>query len=316
MFCKNCGRQIPDNAPFCPACGTKRSDSGTSADERSGVDIRNLPSYAKEIDRSGQIIDSDRKKFSLSDPDRRKFSLSDSGRDKFSLSDSGRDKFSLSDKSRKGDDGGIVRLTSSREPAEQKKEPAAPRKEPVGFVNPMKDSGGTVFRSGSAPDTTAAGRAKDKTATPADDTTVATASSVQSEQTAPREPDAVIEGNDNAGGFVNPLKEAGRDIHWGSDGDRNQKTPDIGEIDSHMGFAIIVTALSCCNCLSLATGIAAIVFASQVSKYVRDGNFEQAKKSADTAYTLCWVSLGFLVLGFATSVFTDGPAKLLEELAP
>ena len=58
MFCKNCGRQIPDNAAFCPACGTKRSGGDTFGEEKSGRDIKNLPSYAKENDlnRSGDAI--------------------------------------------------------------------------------------------------------------------------------------------------------------------------------------------------------------------------------------------------------------------
>ena len=319
MFCKNCGRQIPDNAASCPACGTKRPDGGTSADERSGADIRNLPNYAKEIDRSGQAVDSDRKKFSLSDPDRKIFSLSDSGRDKFSLSGSGRDKFSLSDKSRKGDDGGIVRLTTSREPAAQKKEPAAPPKEPAaptkyssaqekgpaapsressGFVNPLKDAGGTVFRSGGAPDTTATGSQKYATNTSANDMTAGhPASSVHPEQTAPREPDAVLEENDGAGGFVNPLKEAGLNIQLGSDGDRNQPAEDVGEINSpHLKFAVWMVILSClcCNPITLTLGIIAIVFAFQVATCSRNGNLGIALQKAAVARVLCWIAFGLL----------------------
>ena len=132
MFCKNCGRQLPDDADFCPGCGTKRSGGNESYGEgRSGADMKNLPDYAKEDERSrsGFAVDSDRKKFSLSgDPGRQKFSLS------------GQNKFSLSDKSRKDDGGGIVRISAG-------KKPDAPPKEPTGFVNPLKNSGGTVFRS-------------------------------------------------------------------------------------------------------------------------------------------------------------------------
>ena len=328
MFCKNCGRQIPDNAAFCPGCGEKRSDGDTFADERSGVNIRNLPSYAKEIDRSGHAIDSDRKKFSLSDPERRKFSLSDSGRDKFSLSDSGRDKFSLSDKSRKGDDGGIVRLTSSREPAVQKKEPATPQKEPetphgepavqkrepaapqkepvapqrppAGFVNPLKDSRETVFRSGGAPDTTGAGPAKDKTATSAQDTTAGDPeSAVQPEQTPPRVPETGFEENDVPAGFVNPLKDAGLDIHLGSDGDRNQPAEDVGEINSpHLKFAVwmVILSCTCCNPITLILGIIAIVFALQVGTCSRSGNLGIAFQKAAVARVLCWITFGLLAV--------------------
>ena len=136
MFCKNCGRQIPDEAAFCPACGTKRSGGDIYGDERSGRDIKDLPNYAKENDlnRSGSVVDTKRDKFILSDSGQKKFSLSDSGQNKFSLSGSGQKKFSLSGK----DDGGIVRISANREPP-------APPKNPTGFVNPLKGSGRTVF---------------------------------------------------------------------------------------------------------------------------------------------------------------------------
>ena len=302
MFCKNCGKQLPDNATFCPGCGTKRSGGNHSyEDGRSSADIKNLPSYAKENDRSGHTVDSDRKKFSLSDSGQKKFSLSDAGRDKFSLSDAGKSKFNLSDKS-PGDDGdSIVRISASREAAD-------PPKEPTGFVNPLKDSGGTVFRSdveasGSAPAASAAGQAQS-----------ARPEQTQQAQSAPREPDAVLEGDEGPTGFVNPLKEAGRDIHWGSDGDRNQATPDAGEIDSHMGFAIFVTVLGLCNCLNLVLGITAIVFASQVQKYIEEGNFEQARKSSNTAKILCWISLGLMLLGLLMSLVSGALSAFFEAV--
>ena len=289
MFCKNCGRQLPDNAAFCPGCGTKRSGGDHSyEDGRSSADIRNLPSYAKENDRSGHAVDSDRKKFSLTD----------SGQKKFSLSDSGRDKFSLSDKSRKDDGDGIVRISANRDPA-------APPKEPTGFVNPLKDSGGTVFRSDTS-GTEAPGSAQAAQS--------AQSESAQPEQSAPREPDAVLEGDKGPTGFVNPLKEAGRDIHGGSDGDRNQRAEDPGEIDSHMGFAIFVTVLGLCNCLNLVLGITAIVFASQVQKYIEEGNYEQARKSSNTAKILCWISLGLMLLGLVMSTVTGALSAILEGI--
>ena len=55
---------------------------------------------------------------------------------KFSLSGAGQKKFSLSGTDK---DDGIVRISANREPA-------APPKNPTGFVNPLKDSGKTVFR--------------------------------------------------------------------------------------------------------------------------------------------------------------------------
>ena len=137
MFCKNCGRQLSDDESFCPGCGTKRAVD-TFGDGRSSADMKNLPNYAKESDlhQSGHAIDSDRKKFSLSDSGQKKFSLSDSGQNKFSLSGNEK-KFSLSDKG-KGSGDGIVRITANREPP-------PPPKAPTGFVNPLKDSGKTVF---------------------------------------------------------------------------------------------------------------------------------------------------------------------------
>ena len=320
MFCKNCGRQLPDNAAFCPGCGAKRPDGEAYADGRSSADIRNLPNYAKEIDRSDHAVDSDRKKFSLSNSDRKKFSLSDPDRKKFSLSDSGRDKFSLSDKSRKDDGGGIVRLTSSREKAAppmepaappmeptpskvpaaqlkgpdlQAKAPSAPPKEPAGFVNPLKGSGGTIFRSGDTSDTTNTSSAKDATA---DDP--ATFVRPEPEQTAPRESEAKPEENDDGqGGFVNPLKETGRDIHWGSDGDRNQPAEDVGEIESpHLKFAVwmVILSFTCCNPVTLVLGIIALVFAFQVATRSRNGNLGIALQKAAVARVLCWITFGLL----------------------
>jgi len=330
MFCKNCGRQLPDNAAFCPGCGEKRPDGEAYADGRSSTDIRNLPNYAKEIDRSGHAVDSDRKKFSLSDPDRKKFSLSDSGREKFSLSD----------KSRKDDGGGIVRLTSSREkaappkespappkesvvptkepvatpkePAAQPKNPVFPTKEPAaqpkeqtGFVNPLKDSGGTVFRFGdtsgvhASEPTENASAASPATSAQEDASAASPATFVQQEYTAPREPDEVIEGKDGASGFVNPLKKAGLDIHLGSDGDRNQPADDSGEINSpHLKFAVwmVILSCTCCNPVTLILGIIAIVFAFQVAASSRSGNLGIALQKAAVARVLCWITFGLLAV--------------------
>lgn len=331
MFCKNCGRQLPDNADFCPGCGTKRSGGGNAyGDERSDADMKNLPDYTKgnERNRSGFAVDSDRKKFSLSGQN--KFSLSgDSDRKKFSLS--GQNKFSLSDKSRKDDGGGIVRLSAG-------KKPDAPPKEPTGFVNPLKNSGGTVFRSdyagNEADRKTTADTAPAKPAThagpekavrtdasPAAQPPVTPTNFTPTSQNMPsgspepgktgsgfsRSAQETSPGNPPEGpgvgeaeptGFVNPLKGSDQNIQWGSDGDRNtSEAGNIGKIDSHMGFAIAMTALCFCDCcISLPVDIIAIVFASRVSVHLQNGNFEQAKKCSDTALILCWVSLAIKVL--------------------
>ena len=293
MFCKNCGRQIPDDAASCPTCGSKRP-GGMSGSEDSGRDIKNLPSYAKEkdLDRSGNAIDTNRQKFSLSDSSQKKFSLSGSGQKKFSLSDGGQKKFSLTDKGKDSGDG-IVRVRVNDEPDAQ-------RKEPTGFVNPLKDSGKTVFRdapAGNTPD----GRISNETQS--------TASAAPKVDPAPQqaavqeEPDVSIhddstggstsgEGSGGETGFVNPLKDSGQDIRWGSDGDRNEKVNaevvgDAAEINSHMGFAIF-TLLCCCQ----PTSILAIIFAGMVTQEVKKGNFEQAQKYSNLANIFCWVSIG------------------------
>jgi len=293
MFCKNCGRQIPDNAAFCPACGTKRSGGDMFGDERSGRDIKNLPSYAKESDlnRSGDAIDSDRVKFSLSDSGQKKFSLSDSGQKKFSLS--GQKKFSLSDNGKDSGDG-IVRITSNREP--------------TGFVNPLKDSGKTVFHDEPAANTEKA--EPERPAAPEPEVHIAPEQSAgNAAQSAFYNGSAG--GNADAGpeeqptGFVNPLKDSGQDIHWGSDGDRSEMknaevVGDPSEIDSHMGFAIF-TLLCCCQ----PTSILAILFAALVSQEVRKGNYELAQKYSNLAKLFCWISIGL-------SIFCGGISSILN----
>ena len=302
MFCKNCGRQIPDDATFCPSCGTKKSSgSNTFGEERSGSDMKNLPNYAKENDlrKTGAVIDSDRKKFSLTGDDRKTFSLSDGGTKKpFSLSKQPDEP--------KHDDGFVRANPATQtvappppmkpaptmakpEPATIPSKPAEPEKpaagvtrlstdvsafsndaEPTGFVNPLKDRKETSAFSNDAEPT----------------------------------------------GFVNPLKGQSQEIHWGSDGDRNAqnggKPPiDPGAINSHMGFAIFCT-LCCC----LPTGIAAIVFASQVSKHLKDGNYEQAQKSADNAQLLCWISVGMYFLSSAVGGIMSALGNLLGAGTP
>ena len=301
MFCKNCGRQIPDDAAFCPACGTKRSGGESYGDEWSGRDIKNLPNYAKENDlnRSGSAVGTDRDKFSLSGGSgQKKFSLSDAGQKKFSLSDSGQKKFSLSGK----DDGGIVRISASREPA-------APSAAPTGFVNPLKDSGKTVFHDepeGNTADGSAAAPAQPAAQEPASEQRAEPVEAVVEDGPVPPE-------SGEGTGFVNPLKGSGQEIHWGSDGDRNETKEsgfagDPADIDSHMGFAIFST-LCCC----LPTGIVAIVFASQVSKHIQNGDYEAAKKSADNAQLFCWISIGIgLLCNVGSSIFS----ALSEILQP
>ena len=273
MFCKNCGRQLPDDAAFCPVCGSKRLGGG-SADERSERNIKNLPDYAKEkdLDRSGNAIDTNRKGFSLSDSGQKKFSLSEPGQKKFSLSDSGQKKFSLTGKD-KDSGGDIVRVRVNDGPD-------TPRKEPTGFVNPLRDSGKTVFR----------------------DELADANSSAAPERPAPSEhvvKDAEGAADGQPGretGFVNPLKDSGQNIRWGSDGDRSELknaevVGDPVEIESHMGFAIF-TLICCCQ----PTCILAIIFAALTAQEVKKGNYEQAQKYSNLANIFCWVSIGLSLL--------------------
>ena len=260
MFCKNCGRQIPDNAAFCPACGTKRSGGDTFGEPKSGRDIKNLPNYAKENDlnRSGDAIDTNRQKFSIPD-NGKKFSLSGSGQQKFSLS--GQKKFSLSDKGKDSGDG-IVRISANRE------------------------SAASLPKASSTPE-------KPET---------------QTQQAAPAVPDDGAEKNNAGGeatGFVNPLKDSGQDIRWGSDGDRNETKDaevvgDPSEIESHMGFAVF-TLLCCCQ----PTSIAAIVFAAMVSQEVKKGNYKQAQYYANLAKLFCWISIGLSIFCGGISSITN-----------
>ena len=305
MFCKNCGRQIPDNAAFCPACGTKRSGGDTFDDGGSGRNIKNLPNYAKEneLNRSGNAIDSDRVKFNLSDSGQKKFSLSDSGQKKFSLS--GQKKFSLSDKNKDSGDG-IVRITSNREPA-------PPPREPTGFVNPLKDSGKTVFHD--EPATTAEKAEPEQSAAPGPEVHIApeqpagnaaqSAANDFSKGSASAEENAGTNSEEQPTGFVNPFKGSGQSIQWGSDGDRNETqnsefAGDPSEIESHLGFAIFTT-LCCCQ----ATGIVAIIFSVLVTQEVNKGNYEQAEKYSNLAKIFCWISIVLgLFCGGGSSIFS------------
>ena len=312
MFCKNCGRQIPDNAAFCPACGTKRSGGDSFGEEKSGRDIKNLPSYAKESDlnRSGDAIDTNRQGFNLSDSGKKKFSLSDSGQKRFSLSGGG-NKFSLSEKGRgSGDD--IVRISANREPA-------TPPKNPTGFVNPLKDSGKTVFHDGPAENTSSNTPGGSVSAQPAASAPEASAATAQDATQAAQAAAVVLDkdteenttggqvggGTGEATGFVNPLKDSGQQIHWGSDGDRSELkhaegVGDPTEIDSHMGFAIF-TLICCCQ----PTSILAIIFAIMVNQEVKKGNYEQAQKYSNLVNIFCWISIGLSIFCGGISSITN-----------
>lgn len=320
MFCKNCGRQIPDNAAFCPSCGTRRSGGDSFGEAKSGRDIKNLPDYAKENDlnRSSDAIDTNRKNFRLSDSGQKKFSLSDSDQKKFSLSGSGQKKFTLSGRDNKDAGDGIVRISANREPA-------GPPKNPTGFVNPLKDSGKTVFHDSPAgytpppagytpPPGPAAPAPEMRPYAPrpsaAQPGEPASGRAAQTAQTV--FDNGGNEANRQTGGqtggqtgFVNPLKTSGQEIHWGSDGDRNEANnagfaDNPEEIDTHMGFSVF-TLLCCCQ----PTSILAIIFSAMVSHEVKKGNYEQARKYSSIARILCWISI-------ILSLFCGGVSSIVE----
>ena len=49
MYCKNCGTQIPDNALFCPACGTRTGVSIQNTPAETPVPAAEAPAPAEEI---------------------------------------------------------------------------------------------------------------------------------------------------------------------------------------------------------------------------------------------------------------------------
>ena len=92
----------------------------------------------------------------------------------------------------------------------------------------------------------------------------------------------------------------------------NQGGPAFGDaqrIPNYLVQAILLTIFgamtSCCYLAglpTLATGIVAIVFASQVEGKVRSGDIDGALSSSRKARTWCWVSLGILLAGVVLGI--------------
>ena len=78
----------------------------------------------------------------------------------------------------------------------------------------------------------------------------------------------------------------------------SQKDEEAREINSYMGFAIVMAVLGClcCTPLTLVPGIVAVVFASQVPGFVRSGHCEIAIRKALFARIFCWITFGILAL--------------------
>ena len=92
-----------------------------------------------------------------------------------------------------------------------------------------------------------------------------------------------------------------------------------GGINSYMGFAVVMAVLGClcCTPVTLAHGLIAVVFASQVSGYAASGNYMMAAKKALMARVFCWIAFGFLaayVFAFAAMIFYSGEiSEFLRE---
>ena len=78
----------------------------------------------------------------------------------------------------------------------------------------------------------------------------------------------------------------------------SQKDEEAREVNSYMGFAIVMATLGClcCTPLTLVPGIVAVVFASQVPGFVRSGHCEIAIRKALLARIFCWITFGILAL--------------------
>ena len=78
-------------------------------------------------------------------------------------------------------------------------------------------------------------------------------------------------------------------------------TPTVsGRIPNHLAWAIVSTIFSlclCCGIPGLFTGIAAIVFSSQVNAKLNAGDFAGAQASSNTAKILCIITTVCAVLG-------------------
>ncbi len=98
-----------------------------------------------------------------------------------------------------------------------------------------------------------------------------------------------------------------------------QKGEDVREVNSYMGFAIVMAVLGClcCTPLPLVPGLIAVVFASQVPGFVRSGHCEIAIRKALFARIFCWIAFGILALHlFAVVVlirYSEGISDFLTE---
>ena len=73
-----------------------------------------------------------------------------------------------------------------------------------------------------------------------------------------------------------------------------------GNIPNYLVWAIASTVFSlclCCGIPGLITGIAAIVFSSQVNSKLLAGDIDGALKASNTAKILCWITTACAIIG-------------------
>ena len=98
-----------------------------------------------------------------------------------------------------------------------------------------------------------------------------------------------------------------------------------GNVPNYLAWSIIATVFStflCCTCISIpgiGTGIAAIIYSTQVNKKLIAGDFDGAVRASKTTKILCWVTTAFAVIGLAylcysfATVGLDGFQAQFEE---
>jgi Interferon-induced transmembrane protein len=93
-----------------------------------------------------------------------------------------------------------------------------------------------------------------------------------------------------------------------------------GNIPNYLAWAIASTVFSlclCCGIPGLFTGIAAIVFSSQVNSKLLAGDVNGAQQASNTAKILCWITTACAVIGLlwvAFNIATVGVGGFTEAI--
>ncbi len=89
-----------------------------------------------------------------------------------------------------------------------------------------------------------------------------------------------------------------------------------GEVQDYLVWNIVLTVLSfCCSCIGLVTGIVGIVFSSQVRSALAAGNRAEAEAKSKTAKTMCFVTLGLVILGVILNIILFATGMISELVA-